>query len=76
MYLPSKNIWQLFVDEVLHTLMLSGTLQEKLEAFLIPAVVQNQAPHCRRHGRISVREMWKCLEQLLHSVRPSFLCMT
>lgn len=43
------------MDEVLHTLMLSGTLQEKLEAFLIPAVVQNQAPQRRRHGGIPVR---------------------
>lgn len=42
-HVPSQNIWQHIVDEVLYTLMLSGTLQKKLEGFQIPAVIFNQA---------------------------------
>lgn len=62
-YLPSQNIWQHIVDEVLHTLMLSGTFQKQLEGFQIPAVIFNQALHCGRHGRFSVRETCKCFHQ-------------
>lgn len=63
MYLPSQNIWQHIVDEVLHTLMLRGTLQKKLEGFQIPAVIFNQALHCRRHGELSVNEMCKFFQK-------------
>lgn len=54
MHLPSQNIWQHIVDEVLHTLMLGGTLQKKLEGFQIPAVIFNQTLNCRRHGESSL----------------------
>lgn len=51
------------MDEVLHTLMLSGTLQKKLEGFQIPVAIFNQALHCRRHGEFSVKEMCQCFYQ-------------
>lgn len=51
------------MDEVLHALMLSGTLQKELKGLLIPAVIENQALQCRRHEGISVREMCQSFHQ-------------
>lgn len=51
--LPGQYIWQQIVDEVLHTLMLRGALQKKLEGFLVPAIIMNQTLQWRCHGKLS-----------------------
>lgn len=51
--LPGQYIWQQIMDEVLHTLMLRGALQKKLEGFLVPAIIMNQTLQWRCHGKLS-----------------------
>ena len=61
--LPSQYIWQQLVDEVLHALMLSGALQEKLEGFLVPAIIKNQTLQRRCHVELSGRRRCKYFHQ-------------
>ena len=49
--LPGQYIWQRVVDKVLHTLMLGGALQKKLEGFLVPVIINNQTLQWRGHGK-------------------------
>lgn len=51
--LPGQYIWQQLVDEVLHTLMLRGAFQKKLEGLLVPVIINNQTLQWKSHGKVS-----------------------
>lgn len=54
--LPGEDVWQFVVDEVSHTLVFRGAVQEKLEGCLVSTVIVHQTFQCRCHGSKSGRK--------------------